>query len=385
MERLPEKLQKKLLERQGNNAFRTLGEPSGLIDFSSNDYLGFNANNAVFEEALKILEESGTKANGAGGSRLLTGNHSLYAPLEEKLCNFHSVDAALVFNSGYDANMGLLGAVPQRGDVVFYDEFVHASVRDGLQLSNAKSYKFKHNDLEDLVQGVERIRNVLAEEAEIYVVTEAVFSMDGDSPDLISLAKICKSRQIRLIVDEAHSIGVFGRCGEGLVQDLGMADAVFARVITFGKALGCHGAAVLGGSGLKDYLVNFARSLIYTTGLPPHSLASIAAVYGQIQLSNDVIESLREKITFFKDYLVKLGLQTSFVPSDSAIQCCKIKGNSAVKGLAKALGEKGFDVKPILSPTVPVGQERLRICIHEFNTEKEIRAVLTLLKKRILN
>jgi len=397
MAEFPKKLQKKLSDREHQNALRRLPAENTLVDFSSNDYLGLSRNRELFDAASRLLEAKGILKNGATGSRLLSGNHPLYKELEDILCDFHQTESALVFNSGYDANIGFFGSVPQRGDIVFYDEYAHASIRDGIKMGNAKSYKFKHNDLQDLKKKcqAERSRNALAKntemsspsvvtersrsEAEVYVVTESVFSMDGDSPDLRAFADFCKESNCRLVIDEAHAVGVFGENGEGLVQYLGLQDAIFARMVTFGKAIGCHGAAVLGSKILKNYLVNFARSFIYTTGLPPHSVATILAAYENLQSSKRVQEGLKTRIGSFNLELEELRLEPYFIPSDSAIHCCIVGGNTNAKSIAKKIQERGFDIRPILSPTVPEGQERLRICLHSFNTKEEITEMLALL------
>lgn len=389
---------------------RHLPKASDLFDFSSNDYLGFSRNGEIFQRASQILAENNIVRNGSTGSRLLSGNHPLYSELEEKLAEFHQAEAALVFNSGYDANIGFFGAVPQRGDIVLYDEYIHASIRDGIKMGNAKSYKFKHNDLQDLkkkcrakpaLPAGRRSRSPHAAEvpvlslpaveagaAEVYVVTESVFSVDGDSPDLKTLSKFCQENNYNLVVDEAHAVGVFGNNGEGLIQELGLQDALFARIVTFGKAMGCHGAAILGSMALKDYLVNFARSLIYTTGLPPHSVATIMASYehlsssqkeDEIKMGQHPVLKLRKKIELFNRELSAYLLETFFIQSNSAIHCCILPGNERVRSVAEKIAKAGFDVKAIRSPTVPQGQERLRICLHNFNTEKEITEVLRLM------
>ena len=369
----------KLTERQANNALRKLPVPNGLIDFSSNDYLGFANNSAIFENSSNILERKGIIANGATGSRLLTGNNELYGELEALLADFYGSERALVFNSGYDANIGFFSAVPQRTDVVFYDELCHASIRDGIGLGRAQSYKFKHNSAEDLGQLIDRVRESKTDSdiySDIYVVTESVFSMDGDSPDLEALVATCEAKGAYFVIDEAHAVGVFGEKGEGLMKELQLQDKVFARVVTFGKAMGCHGAAILGSDDLKNYLVNFARSFIYTTGMPPHSLATTLAAYEYLMFTNGEQRRLRANIEFFVDQLNVLGLQSYFIPSNSAVHCCLVEGNDKVKEWSQYLQENGFDVKPIMSPTVPQGKERLRFCLHSFNTEKEISALL---------
>ncbi|MCK0188753.1 8-amino-7-oxononanoate synthase [Arenibacter sp. F20364] len=378
MTEFPKKLKAKLTERRDNNALRKLPMPKGLIDFSSNDYLGLAGNEAIFIKASKLLEKKGARANGATGSRLLTGNYNLYAELEEALSSFFGSESALVFNSGYDANIGFFSAVPQRTDVVFYDELSHASIRDGIGMGRAQSYKFKHNQLEDLSRQIDRARENKID-SDIYVVTESVFSMDGDTPDLKALSVLCLSKGAYLVVDEAHAVGVFGNRGEGLLNELGLQDMVFARVVTFGKAMGCHGAAILGSDVLKSYLVNFARSFIYTTGMPPHSLATILAACEHLSAPGVEQQELRDNIGFFKDQLRAHELEAYFIPSNSAVHCCLVEGNEKVKKWAQHIQEKGFDVKPILSPTVPKGQERLRFCLHSFNRENEIKDVLLIL------
>jgi len=383
MEQFPNKLLAKLSEREDNNALRCLPNPNGLVDFSSNDYLGLAKNKEVFNHAVKLLKEHSLIRNGATGSRLLSGNHELYFELEQKLADFHKTAAALVFNSGYDANIGFFSTVPQRGDVVFYDELIHASIRDGIQLGKAKSYKFKHNDLEDLKKKCHVEHNLGLQEAEFYIVTESVFSMDGDSPNLKKLVNFSNANNYHLVVDEAHAIGVYGKNGEGLVQEMGLQNQVFARIITFGKAMGCHGAAILGSKILKNYLVNFARSFIYTTGLPPHSIATIIAAYANLVSSENPQQKLQEKILLFNVEIEQLGLRGRFIKSNSAIHCCIVPGNDKIKSVSKKIRNKGFDVRPILSPTVPTAKERLRFCIHSYNSTKEIKEVLRLLESYI--
>jgi len=384
MEQFPKKLWAKLSEREDNNALRSLPDPNQLVDFASNDYLGLAKNEDVFQHSQALMKEFDVIHNGASGSRLLTGNHLLYTELEKKLCDFHEVEAALVFNSGYDANIGFFSSVPHRGDVVFYDEFIHASIRDGIRLGNAKSYKFKHNDVEDLKSKISSLLQATSgtQDAEIYIVTESVFSMDGDSPELNSLIAFSNTYNYHLVVDEAHAIGVFGNSGVGLVQASGLQEQVFARIVTFGKAMGCHGAAILGCTKLKRYLVNYARSFIYTTGLAPHSVASILAAYHFLDSNegNMVRKKLKENIDFFKQLLKNSRLKLDFIPSNSAIHCFRIQGNDKVKKISASLQEKGFDVKPILSPTVPRGEERLRFCLHAYNSEKQLKEVMNLLQ-----
>lgn len=375
---LPLKVGKSLEKRKNENSFRELNSSKDLVDFSSNDYLGFARNKRIFLNAGEILKENGIFENGAGGSRLLSGNHALYAPAEDLVAQFHKAEASLIFNSGYDANLGFFSSVPQKRDIILYDELIHASIRDGIQLSKARAYKFKHNDLEDLKQKISRLKNDIFEE--VFLVTESIFSMDGDSPDLEAFSIFAEENNYYLVVDEAHAVGVKGA---GLIAEDGLEDRIFARLVTFGKAMGSHGAAILGSKQLKHYLINFARSLIYSTALPPHSVATIIAAYQELKAEGAEVEKLQDNITFFKSEVSKRGIQRHFLESESAVHCCIISGNERVKSASAELSAEGFDVRPILSPTVPAGKERLRICLHSFNTKEEISGLTEVLKKLI--
>ena len=376
MKPFPKALTQKLQQRQANFALRELPVSKNLIDFASNDYLGFASSDEIFNQTHEYLLQNNIRVNGATGSRLISGNHNLYLVAENAIAKFHESPAALIFNSGYDANVGFFSSVPQRNDVILYDELCHASIRDGITMSTAKSYKFQHNDLDDLESIIIRCHT---EPVEVYVVTESVFSMDGDCPNLEELVALCEKYNCHLVVDEAHALGVFGENGEGVVQSLGLQDKVFARIVTFGKGLGCHGAAIICSEELKSYLVNFARSFIYTTGLSPHSVATILIAYQHLKTEKVATQNLKQNIQFFNQEKTQRGLKSLFVYSKSAIQCAIIPGNEKVKSIAAKLQEKGFDVKAILSPTVPEGQERLRFCLHSYNSEEEISNVLQLL------
>jgi 8-amino-7-oxononanoate synthase len=380
MKNFPKSLSQKLQQREQNNALRKLPVFNNLIDFASNDYLGFARSEEIFNQTHQYLLENDIKINGATGSRLISGNHNLYQVTEDFIANFHQSETALIFNSGYDANVGFFSSVPQRNDIILYDELCHASIRDGIQMSNAKSYKFQHNDYNDLETIIKRRQTELVA---VYIVTESVFSMDGDTPNLEELVTLIEKYNCYLVIDEAHAIGVLGDFGEGLIQNLCVQNKIFARIITFGKGLGCHGAAILGSQELKNYLVNFARSFIYTTGLSPHSVATILVAYQHLKSEKEAIENLKKNIQFFNQEKMQLGLKPLFVYSKSAIQCAIIPGNEKVKSIAHKLQENGFDIKAILSPTVPEGQERLRFCLHSYNSEKEISKVLRLLSKLI--
>jgi 8-amino-7-oxononanoate synthase len=362
---IPEKLLLKLAQRHANGSMRELTVKKGLVDFSSNDYLGFS----------KKLKPETSSQHGATGSRLLTGQTEICQQLEQKIAAFHEVESALIFNSGYDANLGLISSVAQRGDLILLDELSHASIRDAIKLSDAKSLKFRHNDLGHLAILLDKFSK--EEGQEVYVITESVFSMDGDMPNLVELTDLVRKKDnVHLIIDEAHALGTVGNKGEGLVQSLGLQDEIFARIVTFGKAMGCHGAAILGGFDLNQYLVNFARSFIYTTALPQHALHCISSAYDHLQQEESTIRELQLLVQNFNRLVIQNGLKLRFRESATPIQTCIIEGNKNVKKASQRLQELGYDIRPILSPTVPAGEERLRICLHSFNTAGECEDML---------
>lgn len=380
--KFPEKLYKKLQNRQSRNAFRVLDAQNQFIDFSSNDYLGFARNEQIYQQAHQILVEKNCLQNGATGSRLISGNYLLYTDLEQLLKQVHQTETATIFNSGYNANVGLIACIPQREDIILYDEYSHASIREGIQLNNAKAYKFKHNDLTDLEQKLKTYRK--NNSGEIYIITEMIFSMDGDAPNIEELIAITQQYQARLILDEAHYFGVETHARYENYQ-VKFSDLVFARIVTYGKALGCHGAVILGCQPLKDYLVNFSRSLIYTTALPPHAIATIHSAYQYYQVKGKQQELvlLHQRIQYFLQQIEQLELNNHFISSQSAIQCCIIGDSQTAKELSSKLKQNNFNIKAILSPTVPTGKERLRFCIHAYNTEHEIKDCLTILKEQL--
>jgi len=311
---------------------------------------------------------------GATGSRLLSGNHRLFEELERFIARFHRAEAALLFNSGYTANVGLLSALPQRGDTVFYDEASHASMKDGLRLSFAKSYSFRHNSVEDLRHKLKRASG------QIFVLVESVYSMDGDLAPLPELAQLCKEQGAALIVDEAHAVGLYGDQGEGLVAALGLEEDVFARVMTYGKAMGCHGAAVVGPQVLRDFLVNYSRAFIYTTGLPTHALVALKCAYSllpQLSAARQKVKQLAQSLSARLNQLH--GVRCT--PGNSVICSVFLPEPGQLKPLAAALQNEGFDVRPVMAPTVPQGTERLRVIVHAFNTEEEIEGLVQAIAK----
>ena len=372
--KFPEGLSRKLNLREQEGMFRVLQTSEGLIDFFSNDYLGFASNPNLAPES-GGEEISPFQWNGSTGSRLISGNSKAHEELEMALAKFFRAESALLFNSGYDANIGLLSAVLQRQDAVFFDRLSHASIRDGISLSSASSYGFEHNDLGDLKKKISKARSKAGQN---YVIVESVYSMDGDEAPLEQLSTFCRSENLYLIVDEAHSTGIMGQDGSGMITSLGLENEVFARIHTFGKALGCHGAAVLGSEFLKKYLINFARSFIYTTALPPREVLRISAALQQLKHSEQQ-DRLSLNIDAFLSEIENLNLTSYFIPSRSPIQSFLLPDSSDPEEIKKVFQEHKMGAKIIFPPTVPKGQERIRICIHSFNTSSEIQRILQLL------
>ena len=378
-------LQDQLAKRKEENAFRSLKVNEGMADFCSNDYLGF----ARSEELAELTEEEfrshastlptgqtgplSMAINGSTGSRLISGNSVYAEKLENDLAAFHYAEAGLLYNSGYDANIGLFSCIAKRGDTFICDEFIHASIIDGIILSRANILRFEHNNIADLKRLLKKTTG------KIFVAVESIYSMDGDAAPLKQFVELCETHGANLIVDEAHATGIFGKEGRGLVNELGLEKEIFARVHTFGKALGVHGAIVLCSYELKEYLINFSRSFIYSTALPLHSLCAIRSAYALLTKSSKTIQKLNDLIGFFNEK-IKIIDEKMIIPSNSAIHCILYPGNGKVKEIANYIQEKGFDVRPILHPTVTKGKERIRICLHAFNTEAEVNSLVNCLK-----
>ncbi len=368
-------LKNKLDKRLSEDALRLLRiTDDSLIDFCSNDYLGFARLQALQEAIQKDTSADTIRLNGSTGSRLLSGNSLLAMQLENTIAAYHKGESALLFNSGYDANLGLFSCVPQRGDTILYDELSHASILDGIRLSYANTYKFKHNDTKQLEELLKKSTGT------IYVAIESVYSMDGDYALLKEISALCEHYNANLIVDEAHATGVFGEKGEGLVAEFGLEQKVFARIHTFGKAIGCHGAAIVGSTILTQYLVNFSRPFIYSTALPQHSLVAIKTAYTFLENNKGLPQQLKENILFFKEQ-IKNSNGIKFVESCSPIQCVLLGGNIRTKSIATSIQAEGYDVRAILSPTVAAGTERLRICLHTFNSREEIIGLVQAINK----
>ncbi len=346
------KLLRKLEERSENGAIRKLTRFEDCIDFVSNDYFGLSTYETPFPDL----------PFGSTGSRLISGNSVQAENAERFLAEYFHSPAALVFNSGYAANLGLISAVAQRNDTILYDEFIHASIRDGIRLSTAKAYSFKHNSIEDLE------KKMKLSSGAIYIIVEGLYSMNGDFCPLQELVDLAKYYKAYVILDEAHSAGVIGPQGKGMAVREGMAEFIFARVITFGKAFGSHGACVLGSEHLIKFLVNFSRPFIYTTALPPRDYFRIEHVIKNNDF--DVLQKkLHDNIRYFWQFLTTLDAKSSDL---SPIQMFHFATRSEIAECINRMTKNQLAVKPIFAPTVPDDQEGIRICIHSFDDQKSL-------------
>ncbi|MEQ9468919.1 MAG: 8-amino-7-oxononanoate synthase [Ekhidna sp.] len=355
--------QRTLEERKRQHLLRTLPLPPEGIDFYSNDSLGLAKSpklQAAIEEELKAC----TQKNGSTGSRLLSGNTEYAEKVEQKIANFHNAESALIYASGYTANLGLISSLSTRDTTLICDELIHASLIDGARLGYGKKVRFRHNDLEDLRE------KVTSTEGQKIVIVESVYSMDGDISPLAEIAKICESNDAMLIVDEAHAMAVLGENGEGLVQKWGLENKILARIMTYGKGPGIHGAAVVGPQWLKDYQVNFSRSMIFSTAPPAHHYASIAAMYDQLSEMDQERKSLQDMIQYFVKK--REASDGNWINSHSQIQSLIIPGNEQVVRLGNKLQEAAINALPIRKPSVAEGSERIRFCLHSYNTKEEI-------------
>lgn len=361
----------RLAGRIQSSSLRTLKTETGKLDFCSNDYLSFARSAELKQRIESQLKRYPNYKTGSTGSRLLAGNEQFTEDLEAQIARFYQQEAALLFNSGYDANVGLLSSLLQRGDTLITDELIHASMIDGARLSHAERFIFKHNDLESLEKKLKQAKG------KIFVAIESIYSMNGDEAPLTEICLLCELFGAALIVDEAHATGIFGKNGRGLVDEAGLTQRVFACVITFGKALGASGAAVTGSAALKSYLINFARPFIYSTAASFYSHLCIQQAYLYLA-EKDHQSEIAERIASFRELMQDDG---RLLQSRSPIQCFIVPGNNEVKDAAEFLQNSNFDVRPIVSPTVPLGTERLRICLHNHNSLEEIKSLAQHLKK----
>jgi 8-amino-7-oxononanoate synthase len=410
-----EKRLRDLLDRRRTiSTLRKLTLPqTNHVDFSSNDFLSLSTCPQLKALFLKELQETNLP-QGSGGSRLLDGNSSYAEDLERGIARFHGADAGLLFNSGFDANAGFFACVPQPDDVIVYDELVHASVHDGMRLSRAgKMIAFKHNSVEDLRNVLQDVveEDVLLrrEQRSVIVAVESIYSMDGDLAPLKEIMNAVEElvgpERGHVVVDEAHSTGVLGPQGRGLVCELGLEGRVFARLHTFGKALASSGggswklqsggidgadynsAIILGSPTLRDYLINYARPLIYTTFMSYPALASIRASYKLLEAGQTVplqqnLHSLTQMLfVSLNELRQKSSAARKTLKVPSACPGSPIFAVQAHKPreLAACLQRHGMMVRAVVSPTVPLGTERVRVCLHAGNTMSEIQTLVGVL------
>ncbi|MXZ28581.1 MAG: 8-amino-7-oxononanoate synthase [Gammaproteobacteria bacterium] len=354
-----------LREREKVGLLRSLETAPGGIDFCSNDYLGLARDRRLRGRIAAVAAESAAP-QGATGSRLISGNHPEIEALEAQLSGFYASEAALVFSSGFAANLGLLASLGGVVQTLVCDRLLHASAIDGGRLSGAKRVIFVHNDMRDLKARLGELPS--GETAAVAVDT--VYSMDGDFAPLKEIAVLAEEQDAAVVVDEAHANGVLGPAGRGGVVAAGLQDRVLARVVTFGKALGLQGGAVLCSKDLRDYLVNFARSFVFSTGVSPLWAASVQSVYDMLPDLNAEREQLLDNVSHFRGRVAESA--QPWLPSESWIQCLRVPGARRIRRVGGVLRSRGLAALPIRAPTVPAGEERIRVCLHSHNTREEI-------------
>jgi len=361
-----ERVEEFLKEQENRSLLRTLKPASHrqdgticvgsreYIDFSSNDYLGLSSHPKLKQASIKALDQFGTSSS---ASRLLSGDSEIFHRLEERIAKFKAKEAGLVFNSGYQANLGIVSSLWGRGDVVFSDRLAHASIIDGISLSGAKLFRFQHNDLEHLKTLLEKERTKFKQAV---IITETVFSMDGDKSDILGLVKLKDKYNCRLMVDEAHSTGIFGQGGSGLVEEYDLADRVDLIMGTFSKALGSFGAYLACSQKIKQYLINKCRSFIYSTALPIPIIAANLASLDLVAQEPERRKTLLENSDYFRSRLGELGLKLK--GASQIVPWIVGKSQQSVK-ISKTLKDKGYWVLPVRPPTVPKAQARLRFSL----------------------
>lgn len=369
-----DELQQAVTEREHRRLLRRLEtSPAGSVDFSSNDYLSLNSDGTVkrlFESLLPLS----TQDLGSTGSRLIRGHREAFDRAERAFADWVGLDDALLFHSGYAGNVGTLQALLSPGDLVFADRLCHASLLDGIRLSGATRHYFRHNDLEHLSE----ILKKHSTRKRRWIVTESVFSMDGDRPDRDALLALAEQNDCLLYLDEAHAIGVIDEAGRGLAHQEQQRFAVLSYPM--GKAPGLMGCFVAGPPELKAFLVNHARSFIYSTAQPP-LLADLLRLVIE-EMGTDEMEKRRIRLRKLSELLFKRlneeGFATGVTPSH--ITPIILGDEERTIQTATRLKQQGFSVFAIRPPTVPAGACRLRISVHAGNTEEEIEGLVTALR-----
>jgi len=326
------------------------------IDLSSNDYLGLSSHPEIISKA----RQAAFIGSGTAASRLMAGTTSLHHELEERVAEFKKKPAALIFNSGYQANVGIISALVGKGDTVFSDRFNHASIIDGIRLSGAKLFRFRHNDAEHLKELLEKERHNYASSL---IVTETVFSMDGDTSPIKEIVDLKEKYDSMVMVDEAHATGIFGKNGTGLTEKENVTDKVDIIMGTFSKALGSFGAYAAMSGRLKKYLVNTCRSLIYSTALPPAVIVSNLAALKIVKTEPHRRVKLLENADYLRKRLIEGGFRTK---GNSQIIPIMVGENAMAVAMSEFLKQKGYWVAAVRPPTVPKGEARIRLslCFH---------------------
>ncbi|MCL5674817.1 MAG: 8-amino-7-oxononanoate synthase [Candidatus Omnitrophica bacterium] len=346
------------------NGYVYIGEKK-YLDFSSNDYLGLSTHPDMKKASIEAIKTFGTSVS---GSRLLSGDFLIHHYLEEKIADFKNKESGLVFNSGYQANVGIIGSLPGKMDVIFCDKIAHASIIDGTRLSPAKTCRFLHNDMDHLEILLKKERNKFRN---ALVITETVFSMDGDVCPLKELVQLKNRYNCTLMVDEAHATGIFGRNGAGIVEKENLSENVDIIMGTFSKALGSFGAYIACSKKVKDYLVNVCRSFIYSTALPPSIVCANVMALEIVKKEPDRRKILLENAEYFRRTLKQKGFN---VKGSTQIVPWIIGDSKKTVEAGRILQEEGYRVFPIRHPTVPKGQERLRFSLNYYHDK-------TILKK----
>jgi glycine C-acetyltransferase len=347
-----------------------------VINMCSNNYLGLADHPLLKEAAKKIIDEYGV---GCGASRLVGGNNILYRELEGRLAIFKETEAALVFNSGYTANIGILQGISEKIDVIFSDRLNHASIVDGIILSRVNFKRYPHKDfkaLEDMLSKEDRAKKKL-------IVTDTIFSMDGDIAPLPDIVELAERFNAMVMVDEAHATGVLGKDGKGALNHFGLKGRVEIQMGTFSKAFGGFGAFVCGSNELIEFLINTARSLIYTTALPPSVLASNIAALNIVESEPTIRQRLWENVEYFKKGLLSYRFDIS--ESETPIIPIILKDNELTMNFSRMLLEEGVYIQGIRPPTVPQGSSRLRVTVIATHTredlDKALEAIVKVAKK----
>ena len=343
-----------------------------VINFSSNNYLGIANHPALAAAAKQAIDRYGC---GSGASRLISGNMTLHEELEAKLAQFKNTEAALVFNSGFQANVGILSTLAGEGDAIVSDSLNHASIIDGCRLSKATTLVYAHGDLNALEAALKKAASARRR----LIVTETIFSMDGDQAPLADVVELADKYDAMVMVDEAHGTGVFGANGAGVVAKLGLASRVLVQMGTLGKALGGFGAYVAGSRGLCDLLINRCRSFIFTTSLPPAVMAMALAAIDLVQNEPQRRDVLRHNCQKLKQGLSGLGFELG--RSESPILPLIVGDAARCMALSSALLDRGVFAQGIRPPTVPVGTSRLRITLMATHSDAQIDRALNVFEE----